>query len=99
MCYVGEGRTAELDPGAPAPPKNLRVLPVADSTENVGLRRVGMRRSSGEPAVWRICGLARNYAAQPRQVTLSIDFGPPGTAGRVPAGKQMVVLPPGAEKE
>jgi hypothetical protein len=99
IVYVGAGRTAERDPGAPAPPKNLRVLLVADTTENVGLRRVGMRRSSTEPDVWQIYVLARNYGTQPRQVTLSMDFGPPGTAGRVPAGKQSVALPAGAEKE
>jgi hypothetical protein len=99
IVFVGSGRTVERDPAAPAPPKNLRVLLVADSTENVGLRRIGMRRSSADPDLWQIYVLARNYGAQPRPVTLSIDFGPPGKAGRVPAGTQTVALAPGAEKE
>lgn len=99
IVFVGSGRTVERDPGAPAPPKNLRVLLVPDSTENAGLRRIGMRRSTTDPDLWQIYVSARNYGTQPRQVTLSIDFGPPGTAGRVSGGTQKVVLAPGAEKE
>ena len=99
IVFVGSGRTAERDPSAPAPPKNLRALLVADSVENAGLRRVGMRRSAADPDLWQIYVSARNYGTKPKQVSLSIDFGPPGTAGRVPAGTQQVVLAPGAEKE
>lgn len=99
IVFVGSGRTVERDPSAPAPPRNLRTLLVPDSTENAGLRRVGMRRSTTDPDVWHIYVLARNYGTQPRNVTLSIDFGPPGPAGRVPAGTQTVALAPGAEKE
>jgi hypothetical protein len=99
IVFVGSGRTVERDPSAPAPPKNLRVLLLPDSTENAGLRRVGMRRSAADPDLWQIYVSARNYGVQPRNVTLSIDFGPPGQAGRVPAGTQQVALAPGAEKE
>jgi hypothetical protein len=99
IVFVGSGRTVERDPSAPAPPKNLRTLLVADSTENTGLRRIGMRRSATDPDLWQIYVSARNYGTKPRQVTLSIDFGPPGTAGRVAAGTQQVALAPGADKE
>ncbi len=99
IVFVGSGRTAERDPSAPPPPRNLRVLQIADPIENAGLRKVGMRRSTTDPDLWEIYVSARNYGAQPRNVTLSITFGPPGPAGRVPAGVQHITLPPGADKE
>jgi hypothetical protein len=99
IVFVGSGRTVERDPSAPAPPKNLRVILINDSTENAGLRRVGMRRSSSDPDLWEIYVSARNYGTKPRTVAMSIDYGPPGKAGRVPAGTQQVTLAPGAEKE
>src|SRR3954452_6185818 len=99
IVFVGHGRTAERDPSAPPPPKNLRVLLLADSTENAGLRKIGMRRSMTDPDLWEVYVSAHNYGAQPRPVTLSLDFGTPGQAGRVPAGTQRITLPPGADKE
>jgi hypothetical protein len=63
------------------------------------LRRVGLRRSAADPDLWQIYVSARNYGAQTRQVTFAIDFGPPGRAGRVPAGTRQVTLAAGAEKE
>jgi hypothetical protein len=97
IVFAGSGRVAERDPAAPPPPKNLRVLQVADSVENTGLRRVGMRRASADPDLWEIYVSARNYGTHPRTVTMSIDFGPPGQ--RVPAGSRQVTLAPGSDKE
>ena len=62
------------------------MLLVADSIENAGLRKIGMRRSDAEPDLWEIYVSARNYGTRPRNVTLALDFGPPGKAGRVPGG-------------
>lgn len=99
IVYVGPGRTGERDPSAPAPPKNLRTLLVTDSPDNAGLRKVGARRSATDADAWEIFVSARNYGSQPREATVSIDFGPPGNAGRVPAGAQHVTLKPGADQE
>ena len=41
----------------------------------------------------------RNYGVRPHTVTLSLDFGPPGPAGRVAAGSRPLILAPGAESE
>src|SRR5262249_3442727 len=54
IVFAGSGRIAERDAGATAPPRNLRVLLVPDSSENTGLRRVGMRRASADPDLWEI---------------------------------------------
>ena len=100
IAFIGPGRTAPRDAGAVAsPPRNLRVIPIADNIENVGLRRVGMRRAGGDSDVWEIFASVRNYGSRPHNVTVSLDFGPPGKAGRVPAGAQGITLAPGAEQE
>jgi len=99
IAFIGTGRTTEHDPSAPPPPAKMRVLLIPDAIENAGLRKVGMRRSSTDPDLWEIYVSARNYGTQPRTVTLSIDFGPPGHVARMPAGSQRLTLPPGAEKE
>ncbi|MGA2724905.1 MAG: VWA domain-containing protein [Bryobacteraceae bacterium] len=99
IAVVATGRTAGRDPGAPPPPRNLRVLLVPDAIENCGLRKVGARRSATDPGLWEIYVSARNYGTVARTVTLSLDFGPPGEAGKVAAGSRRLLLPPGGDAE
>jgi uncharacterized membrane protein len=100
IAVVATGRTAQRDPEtAPPPPPNLRVLSVPDAIENCGLRKVGARRSATDPGLWEIYVSARNYGTVARTVTLSLDFGPPGEAGRVAAGSRRLLLPPGGDAE
>jgi hypothetical protein len=99
IAFIGAGRTAPRDPGAAALPRNLRVIAIPDNVENVGLRKVGMRRSSTDWGVWEIYVAVRNYGARPRTVNLSLDFGPPGPAGRVAAGSRALPLAAGTESE
>ncbi|MGA2271633.1 MAG: VWA domain-containing protein [Bryobacteraceae bacterium] len=99
ITVIGTGRTAERDPGAGPPPRNLRVIFIPDAIENCGLRKVGMRRSATDPGLWEIYVSARNYGAVARTVTLSLDFGPPGEAGRVAAGSRRMTLPPRGDVE
>ncbi len=98
IAFVGSGRTAPRDSTAPLP-KNLRVIAIPDNIENVGLRKVGMRRSGADAELWEIYVSARNYGSRPHNVTLSLDFGPPGTAGRVAAGSRPLQIEPGADVE
>jgi hypothetical protein len=98
IVYVGAGRIAEADSKTPLP-HGLRALLVPDNVENAGLRKIGMRRSAGDPDLWQIYIEVRNYGASPHNVTLAIDFGPPGRNGRVAAGTQRLTLAPGATKE
>ena len=98
IVYVGAGRTVQNDTRT-APPHNLRVIEVPGAIENAGLRKIGMRRSASDPDLWEIYIEARNYGLQPRDLTLSLDFGPPGKSGRVAAGTQQFTLAPGAVKE
>ena len=100
ITFVGSGRTIERDADtAAAPPKNLRVLMVSDPVENAGLRKIGMRRSNTEPDLWEIYISTHNYGKATRSANLTIDFGPLGSNGRIPAGSQHLTLAPGADKE
>jgi hypothetical protein len=99
IAFVGAGRTVDRDPAGPPPPRNLRVLLVPDAIENAGLRKIGMRRSNTDPDLWEIYVSAHNYGTEPRTVTLSLDYGPPGNTGRVAAGSQQLSLPAGSERE
>ena len=98
IAFVGSGRTAPRDSTA-ALPKNLRVIAIPDNIENVGLRKVGMRRSGGDAELWEIYVSVRNYGSRPHNVTLALDFGPPGPAGRVAAGSRPLKIEPGADVE
>jgi hypothetical protein len=98
IAFIGSGRTAPRDPAVTLP-KNLRVIAIPDSIENVGLRKVGMRRSGADSELWEIYVSVRNYGARPHSVTLAMDFGPPGVAGRVAAGSRALTLTPGADAE
>jgi hypothetical protein len=99
IAFIGTGRTAARDPGAAAPPRNLRVLLVPDAIENSGLRKIGLRRSATDPDLWEIYVSTHNYGTRPRNVTLLLDFGPPNDATRAAVGSQPLVLPPGGDVE
>jgi hypothetical protein len=77
----------------------LRLIPVHDSVENCGLRRIGVRRSTAEPDVWEIYVSARNYGTAARTVTLALDFGPLRSTARMPVGSQPLRLAAGTDSE
>jgi len=94
IVYIGPGRVAaEAESPTPAPPKNLRILPVTDSVENCGLRKIAVRRSGTDPDLWDIYASVRNYGVAPRVVTLALTF------GGGPAGARKLAVPPGADRE
>jgi hypothetical protein len=99
IAYIGPGRTAEHDPAAAAPPRNLRLLLVPDAIENCGLRKIGMRRSATDPDTWEIYVSAHNYGTRPRNVTLTLNYGSPNVATRTAAGSSQLLLLPGADAE
>jgi len=99
IAFVGTGRTAGRDPASAAPPRNLRLLMVADNLENIGLRRIGLRRPPAEPDSWEVYVSAHNYGTRPRNATLTLDFGPPNAAARTPVAASALPLPPGRDAE
>jgi hypothetical protein len=93
IVFAGSGRTSDRDSSNTAVPPNLRVLSVADVPENIGLRKLGLRRSATDPGVWEIFVSARNYGARPKTATVTLAF------GGAPAGLRRLELPAGAERE
>jgi hypothetical protein len=93
--FVGAGRISEAEAVtlSSAQAQNVRVLPVADSPENCGLRKIGLRRSATDPAVWDIFVSVRNYGQKPRTVSLALLF------GGAPVGTRALALAPSTEQE
>jgi hypothetical protein len=100
IAFIGSGRTVGQDtaPAAPAP-RNLRVLTVPDAVENTGLRKIGMRRTAGDPSLWEIYVSVHNYGTAPRSVNLRLDFGPPQASARVLAASDHLTVQPQADAE
>ncbi|MDX2150199.1 MAG: BatA and WFA domain-containing protein [Bryobacteraceae bacterium] len=93
IVLVSTGRVSSASlAGLPAMPANLRLLPVRTEVENIGLRKIGLRRSPGDADLWEIFISVRNYGSRPVTVPLALQF------GGAPAGRQTVSLPPGLEQ-
>jgi len=75
------------------PPRNLRVLAVKASPENVGLKKVGVRHSAAERDLWHVYVSVRNYGTRPRAVDLGVHF------GGAPVGTRRLTLKPSEEVE
>ncbi|HTB14957.1 MAG TPA: VWA domain-containing protein [Bryobacteraceae bacterium] len=93
IVYAGAGRVPEDEAALSAVPANLRVLQVEGTQENVGLRKVGLRRSSSAADTWDIFVSVKNYGLKPRDVGLELQF------GGAPAGSRSFSLKPGEEQQ
>jgi hypothetical protein len=93
IVFVGAGRVSEPEAGFAALPSNVRVLPVTASPENLGIRKIGLRRSPSSPDVWDIFVVVKNYGARVHDIDLAIQF------GGAPAGSRHMSIRPGAEEQ
>ena len=94
IVFAGAGRVPEEQVSLGVLPPNLRVLPVgATPQENVGIRKVGLRRLPSDPATWDIFVEVRNYGSRPHDVDLALQF------AKSPAGEKLLHLKPGAEEQ
>ncbi|HEY1754694.1 MAG TPA: VWA domain-containing protein [Bryobacteraceae bacterium] len=93
IVYVGAGRVPETQADLTNLPSNLRVLLTSPPQVNVGLRKIGLRRSPTAPDTWDIFVAVHNYATKPYAVDLELQF------GKSPVGEQRLQLAPGAEQQ
>src|SRR5712691_7962252 len=93
IVFAGAFRVPEEVASFAAPPPNLRVLPVASTQENIGLRKIGLRRSPSAPDVWDIFVAVRNYGVRPHEVDLALQF------GGAPVGSKRLTLKPNSEEQ
>lgn len=92
IVFVGSGQVNESGTATQDVP-NLRVLPVGGNTENLGLRKIGLRRAASDSEVWEILVTVRNYGARPREAVIS------AAVSASPAGAQRLMLAPHSEQE
>jgi hypothetical protein len=91
IVFAGAARVQEGD--LPTPPPNLRLLAVNSNQENVGLRKIGLRRSQTSADTWDIFVAVKNYGVRPHNIDLALQF------GGAPAGSKSLTLKPGAEEQ
>lgn len=93
IAYDGPGRitAADADSGTPGVPI-LRILDVADPSENVGIRSVGARRSNSARDSWDLLVRLRNYGKSPRTVNLTLNL------AHAPMGAHAVQVPAQGEQ-
>ena len=105
IVFVGAGRIAKQEEELPVPP-NLRVISIPSNGENVGLRKLSVRRAAGTAAgtpagtatgaptpgsdTWEAFVELRNDGSLPREITLLLQF-----AG-VAAGSKTMTLAAGS---
>lgn len=99
IVFVGAARVPEEEAALSglstltAVPGNLRVLQVNGALENVGLRKIGLRRSATVADTWDIFVALRNYGVKTREVVLELQF------GGAPVGSRGFSLKPGEEQQ
>ncbi len=93
IVFAGAGRIPEQESSGAAPPSNLRVLAVNAPQENVGLRKIGLRRSLSVPDSWDIFVAVHNYGQHPHTIDLALQF------GGSPAGSKAMTLNPSSEEQ
>ncbi len=92
IVVVGAGRIPAGDDAPKAVPAGARFLVVPSDLEDVGLRKIGLRRSPTDPDLWDIFVSVRNYGHLPQNVPIGLQF------GNAPAGSKRLTLAPGAEQ-
>ncbi len=93
IVYAGAGRVSEQQADLTNLPTNLRVLTTGAPQENVGLRKIGLRRSATVPDTWDIFVAVRNYGSKPHAVDLELQF------GKSPVGEKRLQLAPDSEQQ
>jgi hypothetical protein len=92
VVYIGAARVNPADAVLSHQPAKLRVIKVDPPAENVGLRKVALRRSPAAPDSWEIFVSVKNYGLRPHTVDLALQY------AQSPAGARRLVLKPGQEE-
>jgi len=94
LIFVGAGRVSEEEASGAWPlPAGLRTVLLNQPLENCGLRRIGLVRSTTEPARWEVVVSVRNYGLRQQRRLLRLTF------GGAPVGETEVWLAPAQEQQ
>lgn len=95
IVFAGAGRIPESENFTlPIPAAKLRLLPVRGRVDNVGIRRIGVRRSRRDVEYWDVLVSVRNDSAKPKLVPLEVRYGGAAAAVRqltIPAATEQQV--------
>jgi len=91
VVYIGPGRTAGREEAEAF--GNLRYIGVGGATQNVGLRRVGLRQAAESGNTWEVYVAVRNDGEAPRPVEVSVQF------ASAPAAFERFELPASGDAE
>jgi len=92
IVYAGPARLASGEEQIGKIPQNLRLLVTDTSLNNVGIRKAGVRRSLEDLGLWDVLVTVKNYAPQPRPLSIGLSY------GGVPVASTNATLAPGAEQ-
>jgi hypothetical protein len=92
IVFAGAGRVGADEPVTDLP-ANLRVLSVTALVDNLGLRKIGLKRSDEDPSVWQVFVAVRNYGATGRTAPVELRFG-----GAL-VGARALALAPNSDQE
>jgi hypothetical protein len=93
IVFAGAGRVPQDQADLTTLPSNLRVLLSGAPQENVGLRKIGLRRSPSAPDTWDIYVDVRNYGVKAHDVDLELQF------GKSFVGSKRLALKPGSDQQ
>ncbi len=75
IAFAGAARISKEEADDLAPPKNFRLLEIASNGENIGLKKLGVRRSPSAPDSWEAYVSVRNDGSRARDVTVDLLSG------------------------
>lgn len=93
IAYVGAGRVGPQEATLAFLPANLRHIAIEAPRENIGLRKIGLRRSPAAPDSWEIFVAVRNYGRRVQTVDLAVQY------ALFPAGNRRLTIQPGGEEQ
>jgi hypothetical protein len=93
IVFIGAGRVNSEEVNLSRYPSNLRVIASKLPDDNIGLRKVALRRSPTAPGTWDIFVAVHNYGTKPRAVDLALQY------AQAPAGARRLNLAPGADEQ
>ena len=83
IVFAGAGRIPESENFTLSiPPAKLRLLPVRGRVDNVGIKRIGVRRSRRDVEYWDVLVSVRNDSAVAKLVPLEVRYGGAAAAVR-----------------
>jgi len=91
IAFAGAARVSKEEADSLEPPAHFRLLQIASNGENVGWKKLGLRRSATSPDSWDAYAAVKNDGARPRDVSIEL------LSGKTTLATKTMTIAPGAE--